>query len=176
MKPLHHSATMFFLCIILTSCTSMSTPTEFPQLASTRVTTQTIQSAQVVIPADVAFSAPLVQALSQSGLSIMSVRSSTYMAFFQSTDKVVWIETDEGIVEAVFFANSAEVEQIHITEQTKEGEPRYLYTIHAPAPTLVHDQTIDAAFPLYFTPKNDILMITSSEELDKTLKHILSAQ
>jgi hypothetical protein len=98
------------------------------------------------------------------------------MAMFQSTDKAVWIKTNEGIVEAVFFANPAEVEQIHIAEQTTETEGRYLYTIQAPAPTLLHDQTIDAAFPLYFTVKNDMLLITSSKELDQTLKHIFSGQ
>ena len=95
---------------------------------------------------------------------------------FSSTNKAVWIRTNEGIVEAVFFANSAEVQQIHIEEQTNQAESRYLYTIQAPAPTLEHDQTIDAAFPLYFTAKNDILLITSSEELDKTLKHIFLRQ
>jgi hypothetical protein len=106
----------------------------------------------------------------------VSVQSSTYVAMFQSTDKAVWIETNEGIVEAVFFASSAEVEQIHIAEQKNEAEGRYLYTIQAPAPTQLHDQTIDAAFPLYFTGKNDMLLITSSEELDKTLKHIFSGR
>jgi hypothetical protein len=129
-----------------------------------------------VIPADLAFSTSLVQVLSQSGLSIMSVRSSTYEAVFPSTDKAVWIKTHEGIIEAVFFADPSEVGQIHIAEQPNKTAGRYLYIIQAPPPTLSHDQTIDAAYPLYFTVKNDILMITSSEELDKTLKHIFSEQ
>lgn len=176
MKTLPHLATTFFLLVVLTSCTSMLNPIESPKLTSTPVMTQTIQTTTVAIPTDLAFSAPLVQALSQSGLSIVSVQSSTYMAMFQSTDKAVWIKTKDGIVEAVFFANSAEVEQIHIAEQTNEAEGRYLYTIQAPAPTLLHDQTIDTAFPLYFTGKNDMLLITSSEELDKFLKHIFSRQ
>ncbi len=95
------------------------------------------------------------------------------MAMFLSTDKAVWIKTNEGIVEAVFFGDSAEVEQIRITEQPNEAEKgRYLYTIQAPPPTLSHDLTIDAAFRLYFTTAHDMLMETSSAELDKTLKHI----
>ena len=95
---------------------------------------------------------------------------------FQSTDKAVWIKTNEGIVEAVFFGDPAEVKQIHITEQTSEAERRYLYTIQAPLPTLLHDLTIDAAFPLYFTAAHDMLMETSSAELDKTLKRIFLEQ
>ncbi len=174
MKTPHHFAITFFLLVVLTSCASMLKPTESPKLTSTSVVTQTIQPTKVAIPTDLAFSTPLVQGLSQSGLNIVSVQSSTYMAMFQSTDKAVWIKTNEGIVEAVFFANSVEVEQIHIAEQTNEAGGRYLYTIQAPAPTLLHDQTIDAAFPLYFTVKNDMLMITSSAELDKALKHIFS--
>jgi hypothetical protein len=98
------------------------------------------------------------------------------MAMFPSTDKAVWIKTNEGIVEAIFFDDSAEVEQIHITEQPNKTTGRYLYTIQAPAPTLLHDQTIDADYPLYFTVKNDMLMITSSDELNQTLKHIFPAQ
>lgn len=41
---------------------------------------------------------------------------------------------------------------------------------------LLHDQTIDAAYPLNFTGKNEMLLITSSAELDKTLKRIFSGQ
>ncbi len=176
MKTHHHFAITFFLLVVLTSCASMSKPTASPKLTSTRVVTQTIQPTQAAIPTDVAFSIPLVQELSRSGLNIVSVQGSTYMAMFQSTHKAVWIQTNEGVVEAVFFANSAEVEQIHIAEQTNEAEGRYLYTIQAPAPTLLQDQTIDAAFRLYFTGKNDMLLITNSKELDKILKHIFSGQ
>lgn len=102
----------------------------------------------------------------------MSVRSSTYEQLFPSTDKAVWIKTNEGIVEAVFFANSDEVEQIRITEQPAKTAGRHLYTIQAPPPTLLHEQIIDAAFPLYFIAKNDMLIITSSDELDKTVNDI----
>jgi len=98
------------------------------------------------------------------------------MAIFQSTDKAVWIKTDEGIVEAIFFADSAEVEQIHIAEQANDVEGRYLYTIQAPPPILLHNQIIDAAFPLYFTAKQDMLIVTSNAELDETLKHIFLEQ
>ena len=91
---------------------------------------------------------------------------------FQSTDKAVWIKTDAGIVEAVFFLDPAEVKQIHIAQSPNATTGRYIYTIHAPPPTLLHDQTIDAAFPLYFTVARGMFMETSSAELDKTLKRI----
>jgi hypothetical protein len=173
-KTAHHLATTFFLLVILTLCTSMPKPTESPKLTERTVSVQTIQPTQVVIPTELAFSIPLAQVLSQSGLSILSVQSSTYMAMFPSTDKAVWIKTNEGIVEVIFFADPSEVEQIHVTEQPNKSEGRYLYIIQAPPPTLLHDQTIDAAYPLYFIVSSDMLMVTSSEELDKTLKHTFS--
>jgi hypothetical protein len=177
MRTFPHSVTIWLLLVVLTSCANIPKPTESPQPAEITVPTQTIQSTQVMIPTDLAFSTPLVQVLSQSGLSILSVQSSTYMAMFPSTNKAVWIKTNEGIIEAVFFADSAEVEQIHITERPNEAEVgRYLYTIQAPPPTQLHDLRIDAAFRLYFTTAHDMLMETSSAELDKTLKHIFSGQ
>ena len=176
MKKLYHLATAFFFLVVLTFCTSAPKPTESPKLTETSAFLPIIQPTQVVIPTDLAFSTPLVQVLSQSGLTIMSVQSSTYMAMFPSTDKAVWIKTNEGIVEAIFFDDSAKVEQIHITEQPNKIVGRYLYIIQAPPPTLLHDQTIDAAYPLYFAVNSDMLLITSSEELDKTLKRTFSGQ
>ena len=176
MKALFHFRMIWLLLVVLTSCTNTSKPIESPKPTETIILTQAIQPTQVVISADLAFSTSLVQVLSQSGLSILSVQGSTYMAMFHSTNKAAWIKTNEGIVEAVFFADSAEVKQIQIKEQANETTMRYLYTIQAPPPTLLHDLTIDAAFPLYFTTARDMLMETSSAELDKTLKQIFSGQ
>jgi len=176
-KTPRHFAITFFLFVVLTSCSSIPKPTESLKLTSIPVTAQTTQPTQVVIPTDLAFSTPLVQILSQSGLSILSVQGSVSSAYFQSTNKAVWIETNKGIVEAVFFADSAEVEHIHITEKPNESETgRYLYTIQAPPPTLLRDLTIDAAFRLYFTTAQNMLMQTSNAEFDKTLKQIFSGQ
>src|SRR5258706_5493388 len=177
MKTLPRSVRTWFLLVLLASCTNTPKPTESPKLTEATVSTQTIQPTQVAIPTDLAFSTLLVHVLSQSGLSILSVQSSTYMAMFPSTNKALWIKTNERIVESVFFADSAEAEQIHITEQPNEAEKgRYLYIIQAPPPTLLHDLTIDAAFRLYFTAAHDMLIETSSAELNKTLKHIFLEQ
>jgi hypothetical protein len=67
----------------------------------------------------------------------MSLQSSTYMAMFPSTDQAVWIKTNEGIVEVIFFGDASEVEQIHITKQLNKAEGRYLYIVQAPSPTLL---------------------------------------
>lgn len=173
MKILNLRVTTFLVLVVLTACTSASKPTIPPKLTEATIP---IEPTQVVIPTELAFSTPLVQVLSQSGLSIMSVQDSTYMAMFASTDRAVWIKTNEGIVEVIFFAHPSEVEQIHITEQPNQSGGRHLYIVQAPSPTLLHDQTIDAAFPIYFTVSNDMFMVTSSEVLDKTLKHIFSGQ
>lgn len=176
MKTLHHLVTTFFLLMALTSCASATKPTKALKPTETIIPIQTIQPIQAVPPTNLAFSTPLVQALSNSGLSVMSVQSSTFAAIFPSTNKAVWIKTNEGILDAVFFNNDIETKQIHITEQPDKTGGRYLYTIQAPPPTLLHDQTINAAFPLYFTVSSEIFMVTSSEELDKTLKYIFSGR
>ena len=92
---------------------------------------------------------------------------------FQSTNKAVWIKTDQGIVEAVFFPDPAEAGKIRITPLSSETAGRYVYKIQAPPPTLSHDVTIDAGFPLYFTMQQGMFLITSSAGLDITLKRIL---
>ncbi len=174
MKAVLPSATTWLLLVMLTSCTGAPKPAEPPKLAATTAPTQAAQPTEVAIPTELAFSIPLVQLLSQSGLTILSVRSSKYMSLFQSSNKAAWIETDEGIVEAVFFADPAETEQIHITQQSNVTAGRYIYVIQAPPPILLQDRTIDAAFPLYYTVERGMFMETSSAELDKTLKRIFS--
>jgi hypothetical protein len=156
MRALPYSSLMGLLLVILTACTASPAPPTRPTRAE--------------IPADLAFSAPLVQLLRQAGLSVLAVQSSTYMAMFRSTDKAAWIKTDQGVVDAVFFADAAEAGQVRITPQPNGTVGRYLYTIRAPAPTLLQDQTIDSAFPLYFTVAGNMFMVTTSAELDTTLQ------
>jgi hypothetical protein len=136
---------------------------------------QSAVSTPLAVPTDLAFSMPLVEVLSRSGLRILSVQSSTFMSMFSTTDKAAWIQTDRGILDAVFFASPAEAARIHIS-LSKGEEGRFLYTLEAPPPTLAQDVTIDAAFPLYFTVESGILMVTSSAELDQALKRIFPAR
>lgn len=176
MRVYPYPAAIWLLLVILTSCTNAPKPPDPPKLAEATALALPIQPTPVVIHADLAFSTPLVRLLSQSGLSILSVQSSTYMSMFHSTDKAAWIKTDEGIVEAVFFADPAEAGQIRVTQSPGQTAGRYVYIIQAPPPTLLHDQTIDAAFPLFFTVERGMFMETSSAALDKTLKSIFSGR
>ena len=151
------------LVALLTACSSQ-----------TPITMQDLRPTSIAIPADLGFSSSFVQLLSNSGLNVLSVQSSIWNGMFQSTNKAAWIKTDQGIVEMVSFTNTTEVKQIQVTQLTTTITGRYLYKIQAPPPTLLHDVTIDAAFPLYFTMQHGMLLITSNAELDRTLKHILS--
>jgi hypothetical protein len=172
MRALPDLAKQWLLLATLTSCISGMKAVESPKLAESIKPTQTTQPTQVVVPADLAFSSPLVQLLNHSGLSVLSVQSSPFMSMFQSTDKAVWIKTDQGIVEAVFFADPVEAEKLSITQQPDTETERYIYTLQAPSATLLHDQIIDSAFPLYFTVARGIFMVTNSTKLDKILKHV----
>jgi hypothetical protein len=166
---------MGLLLLSLAACSSA--PRATGRLGPT-VTTSPVQAiAPTAIPwsTDLAFANPLVELLRGGALTVLSVRSSVYDGMFQSTYRAAWIETDRGIVEAVFFADPAEVEQIRVTPVTGEVG-RYIYKIQAPAPTLSHDVTIDAGFPLYFTLQHSMFLVTSNAELDETLKRILPGQ
>jgi hypothetical protein len=148
---------------LLTACSSQ-TPTF----------RQTFQPTLIAIPPDLDFSSSLVRLLSNSDLNVQSVQSSIWNGMFQSTNKAVWIKTDQGIVDAVFFSDPAEARQIQVTRQSNTTVGRYIYKIQALPSTLSHDVTIDAAFPLYFTMRHAMFLVTSSAELDKTLKRIIS--
>jgi hypothetical protein len=176
MKTFPHPIMMWVLFVILASCTGTPKSPESMKFIETTVPIQAIQPTQVAIPVELAFATPLVQVLRQSGLSILSVQDSVYMAMFQSTDNAAWIKTDKGIVNAVFFDEPTEAKSIHIFQDPNEITGRYLYTIQAPQPTLLHEQTIDAAFPLFFTMESGMLMVTSSADLDTILKRIFSEQ
>jgi hypothetical protein len=133
-----------------------------------------LQPTPVAIPADLSFSSSLAQRLSSSGLIVLSVQGSKWNGMFQTTSKAVWIETNKGIVEAVFFANSIEAQQIQVASLSNKIAGRYAYKIQASPPTLVHEVTIDSAFPLYFTAQDNMFLITSNADLYETLKRIFS--
>ncbi len=104
----------------------------------------------------------------------LAVQNSIEGALFESPNQAAWIETDQGIVDVVFFLDPAETAYIQITPFPSQTEGRYLYKVQAPPPTMAHDITIDAAYPLYFTVQRGMFMETNSAELDKALKRILA--
>ena len=166
MKHFYQYGVPLFLLVLLAACTKMANPV--PPTAPSLP----LQATLITIPSELDFSRALVQRLRDSGVPIVSIQSSTYMSLFPSTGKAVWIETSKGVVEGVFFDSAAEVKQIHIVEPYPQTQGRYRYTIQVPAPTLIHDQLLDAAYPLYFTAKDNMFLITNSEELDKALKRM----
>ena len=175
MSAIARSLSIALLVCELVSCADAPGATREPGPTGAASPAKKIAPTAFTLPIDLAFAGPLVELLSNAGLAVEAVRSSVYTSFFQSTDQAAWIKTDQGIVEAVFFVDPAEAVQIRLT--TLAGEAgRYIYKIQAPAPTLSHDVTIDAAFPLYFTMPDSMFLVTSSAELDETLKRILPGQ
>ena len=149
-------------------------PTGAPAPTMTVVPRQTKQSTAVVVPADLAFASRLVQVLDRSGLDVLAVRGSTFMSIFQSTNEAARIETNNGIVDVVFFATPEEASRISIRQSPNASVGRFIYIIQAPPPTMLHDQRMDAAFPLYFTVGHGMFMATSSLQLDKILKQLFA--
>lgn len=155
-KALAHATAAWLVLILLSACATAPQPA----------------SPGTLVPADLAFSTALVQRLSRSGLAVLSVQGSTYAAMFPSTGKAAWIRTDQGILDAVFFDDPAAAGQIHVTQSPGSTGGRFLYILRASPPVLLHDQTIDAAFPLYFTTAPGMFLLTGSAPLDRSLKRI----
>ena len=162
--------------IVAVGCSTVhaTSATDTSEPSVTVVPEQTRQPTTVPFSSGLAFATPLIRTLNQSGIHVLSVRDSTFASMFPSTHEAAWIETDKGIVDVLFFATPEEASHISITESPNSPAGRFSYIIQAPSPTLQHDQTIDAAFPLYFTVGHGMLMVTSSQQLNEELKHLFS--
>src|SRR5574341_138126 len=173
MKP---PARLLIICFLSVACTNTSKPNNLPNGANTNVPARvsTVQPTEIPLPVGLTRASTLLGWMTSSGLTILSVQNSIEGAHFQSHNQAAWIKTDRGIVDLVFFLDPAETDPIQVTVLQSQGTALYLYKIQAPFPTMSHEDTIDAAYPLYFTVQRGMFIVTSIAELDKALKRILA--
>ncbi len=176
MKSPARLLTICFLSVVVVACTNASKPNNLPNGVNTNVPTHvsTIQPTEISLPVGLTRASTLLRWMTSSGLTILSVQNSIEGAHFQSPNQAAWIKTDRGIVDVVFFLDPTETDHIQVTPLQSHERGRYLYKLQAPLPTMSHDDTIDAAYALYFTIQRGMFMVTSSAELDKALKRILA--
>jgi len=83
------------------------------------------------------------------------------------------IITDKGSVDAVFFANAAEVSRISVSKLGKNQIGHYLYLIENPPEK---EQRWETAEEHYFTKTGNVFLITTNRILDTALKRVATGR
>jgi hypothetical protein len=124
-----------------------------------------------IVPPQVSYATPLVQQLSDGGLQIQKVALSKYNGGYFGPTKAVWVKTDKGILEAVFFDKPADLNRIQLQEDQTGNAENHKYTV-----TLSDGRTVTwnmGHASVYFIKYKDALIITRDGELNEALNFML---
>ena len=124
-----------------------------------------------IVPQQVGYATGFVQRLSDGGLWIRRVALSKYNGGYFGSTKAVWVETDKGIFDAVFFDKPADLERIQLHEERTENPKKHKYTVSLPNGQTVTWEMGHAA--VYFIKYQDALIITRSGDLNEALNFLL---
>jgi hypothetical protein len=124
-----------------------------------------------MVPQQVGYATGLVQRLSDGGLWIRRVALSKYNGGYFGPTKAVWVETDKGILDAVFFDKAADLERIQLHEEQTGDPKKHKYTVSLPNGQTVTWDMGHAA--VYFIKYQDALIITRSGDLNEALNFLL---
>jgi hypothetical protein len=158
------------LCFIYVAL-SLSALSCAPQRASVAPVAPYMRKADVsrLVPADLSFAKDFVQTLSDAGWEIREVSNSKFNGFFPDTEKSAYIETDKGVIEAIFFQSKADVEQIQVSEVKDKSSGYHGYTVRKPPAT---NQRIEGG-DCYFKKYRNVFVITSDREANDALNQLL---
>jgi hypothetical protein len=120
-----------------------------------------------LIPAQISYAIEFVQRLSDAGWSVQKVALSKYNGGYFGPTKAIWIKTDKGILEVVFFDKPADLAAIQLQEE--ESGRYHKYTITLANKT----ERMEGRLPVYFTKYQDKLIITYDRELNEALNVLL---
>jgi len=124
-----------------------------------------------IVPQQVAYATGFVQRLSDGGLWIRRVALSKYNGGYFGPTKAVWVETEKGILEAVFFDKPADLDCIQLHEEQTGNPKKHRYTVSLPNGQTVTWDMGHAS--VYFIKDRDTLVITRSGELNEALNFLL---
>jgi len=122
-----------------------------------------------LVPVELGHAKEFVQFLSDSGWSIQHVYRSKHESFFRETNKAAYIETDQGILEVVFFDTNAAVERIQIIEEPSTIPNNHFYLIKSATTT----QRTGGFGATYFTKYRNMFIITIDRDLNDKLHDFL---
>lgn len=112
------------------------------------------------IPNELTYATDFIVQLNKSDVNVIDVKQSLYENFLEGTNKAVYIATDKGIADVIFFPNHDE-NKVKI-ETVSEDETRYKYNVQG--------KLIDSSRQLYFSVHDDFISVTDSNELDTAIK------
>jgi hypothetical protein len=107
----------------------------------------------------------LVERLAAGGIKVTAVSGSSGEGLFRNANSVCLFDVGKNSFEVASFADITTASAVPVCE-TKSGD-RYIYRLD--------DRTIDAAYPLYWSVSGADLFWTTSADLDRSLRRILSA-
>ena len=124
-----------------------------------------------IVPPQVSYANGFVQRLSDGGLWIQKVALSKYNGGYFGPTKAVWVKTDKGILEAVFFDKPAELDRIQLQKEETGNPKTHKYTVTLPdGQTATWDM---GHASVYFIKYRDTLIITRDGELNEALNFLL---
>ncbi|MDQ3907725.1 MAG: hypothetical protein M3268_05210 [Acidobacteriota bacterium] len=92
---------------------------------------------------------------------------SNFESFFRETHRAAYIETDKGVLEAIFFDRDADVEQIRVSEEPMRDAGYHEYVVQTPKTT----RKIAGAAS-YFTKRRNVFITTSDPGLIDALNRL----
>jgi hypothetical protein len=104
-----------------------------------------------------------VAGLAGNRIAVTAISSSTGAALFPNARSVCLMDVGSVAFEVAFFADGASAQGVHICEG-RIGD-RHLYRVEG--------QTVDAARPIYWTIAGNVVVWTSSMELDRSITDAL---
>lgn len=123
-----------------------------------------------LMPPHLGHAKEFVRFLSEHGFVVRAVGRSHLESFFLEVDKAAFIETDKGVIEAVFFPETSSAERIQVNLVRKDG--RYIYSFRGqPRPT--PGDVMNSNRPLYFLAHRNLLLVTDKKEVHSALKRAL---
>lgn len=105
----------------------------------------------------------LLTRLSEAGLNVTGAGDSTKEVLFSEAASACLMNVGNASFSVVFFTDSVAASRVHVCEESQGS--RYLYRVKG--------RTIDAAFRMYWSVSDNLLISTNSPDLDSSLRHAL---
>jgi len=123
-----------------------------------------------LVPAQISYATGFVQRLSDGGWDVQKVAFSKYNGGYFGPTKAIWIKTDKGILEVIFFDKPADLAAIQLQEEGGRSPNYHKYTITLANKT----ERMEGRLPVYFTKYQDKLIITYDCGLNEALNLLLT--
>lgn len=106
----------------------------------------------------------LISQLAVGGIKVTQMASSKLQPFIGASAVVCYVKTPNAAFEAAFFTDASVAKQLRVCESRSAS--RYLYRVNG--------ETMDAAYPVYWSRSGTVVLWTNDLDLDRSLRTALS--